>query len=128
MLRCDHFDVGRAQESGRCWGDALVIYGDSNSVLRNRKHSRKIDHLSLCGRYFHLCMFLYSSFEIRVRIIFGIDIFLIIWYRRDGFEIRAVADEDDEITIKFKTGNDVQKSGFSCLVSTHPKGTFIISM
>ena len=57
MLRCDHFDVGRAQESGRCWGDALVIYGDSNSVLRNRKHSRKIDHLSLCGRYFSFCMF-----------------------------------------------------------------------
>ena len=57
VLRCDHFDVGRAQESGRCWGDALVIYGDSNSVLRNRKHSRKIDHLSLCGRYFSFCMF-----------------------------------------------------------------------
>ena len=57
VLRCDHFDVGRAQESGRCWGDALVIYGDSNSVLRNRKHSRKIDHLSLCGRYFNLYMF-----------------------------------------------------------------------
>ena len=57
VLRCDHFNVGRAQESGRCWGDALVIYGDSNSVLRNRKHTRKIDHLSLCGRYFNLHMF-----------------------------------------------------------------------
>ena len=51
VLRCDHFDVGRAQESGRCWGDALMIYGDTNSVLRNRKNTRKIDHLSLCGRY-----------------------------------------------------------------------------
>ena len=48
-------------------------------------------------------------------------------FRRDGFEIRAVADEDDEIIIKFKTGNDVQKSGFSCLVSTHPKGTLLLA-
>ena len=51
MLRCDHFDVGRAQESGRCWGDALIVHGDTNSILRNRKNTRKIDHLSLCGRY-----------------------------------------------------------------------------
>ena len=50
VLRCDHFDVGRAQESGRCWSDALLIYGDTTSVLRNRKNRRKIDHLSLCGR------------------------------------------------------------------------------
>ena len=43
-------------------------------------------------------------------------------FRRDGFQIRAVANEADEITINFKTGNNVQRSGFSCLVYTHAKG------
>ena len=45
-------------------------------------------------------------------------------FRRDGFQIRAVADEADEIVVRFKTGNDVQRSGFSCLVYTHPKSKY----
>lgn len=45
-------------------------------------------------------------------------------FRRDGFQIRAVANEADEITINFKTGNNVQRSGFSCLVYTHAKGKY----
>ena len=87
VLRCDHFDVGRAQESGRCWGDALVIYGDSNSVLRNRKHSRKIDHLSLCGRYFNFYMFSILCIQ-KARNIFHIDKFFELWYL-EGTDLKS---------------------------------------
>ena len=104
-----------------------MIYGDANSVLRNRKNTRKIDHLSLCGRYYYIFIPIIEIKQYKIRRFNFIRTniqFVHCCFRRDGFQIRAVADEADEIVVRFKTGNDVQRSGFSCLVYTHPKSKY----
>ena len=89
VLQCDYFDVGRAQKSGRCWGDSLLIFGDAHALMR-RKNVKKVDHLGLCGK-------------------------------RDGLKIRARANSQDRLTVKFKTTNNSQSSGFSCRVYSQRK-------
>ena len=45
-----------------------------------------------------------------------------LFFRWDCLQFGDIADDADEITIVFKTGERVPKSGFSSLVYTKPEG------
>ena len=48
VIKCDYFHVGRSQTSGRCWGDSILLFGDSNYPTFHR-NTKKLDHVGLCG-------------------------------------------------------------------------------
>lgn len=98
VLHCDYFDVGRAQESGRCWGDVLLIFAGTeadSSSSSSPNTTRNLDHSGFCGA-------------------------------KHGIEIRAAPGSKAEgavapfVKVKFSTKGDSQSKGFSCIVSAAP--------
>ena len=53
VIECDQFDVGRSWTIGRCWGDALHVFGNKSQTTYFRKisNNKDIDHLGFCGQH-----------------------------------------------------------------------------